>query len=181
MIIWVASYPKSGNTWIRAFINQVYLGKDFDLNKLGRVVEQFPRKSHYVNLIQNYNDINSIVDNSVKAQEKIIEDKKIKFLKTHSLFYKLENGHVFSNKKNTLGAIYIVRDPRNVFLSFQNHFSTNTLEMKKIFFNKLMWVGHEFKGDEDLNKDFSIKTLIGNWQNNLNSWKKLTNNLLLIK
>jgi hypothetical protein len=43
MIIWIASYPKSGNTWVRAFLNKIFLKEKFDLNKLGLVVEQFPK------------------------------------------------------------------------------------------------------------------------------------------
>ena len=44
MIVWLASYPKSGNTWVRAFLN-AYLhspvGK-FDFSLLGNI-EEFPQ------------------------------------------------------------------------------------------------------------------------------------------
>ena len=181
MIIWIASYPKSGNTWVRAFVNKIFLKEKFDLNKLGLVVEQFPKKSQFKNIINDYNDINQILDNSLLAQEKILEKNKIKFLKTHSLFYKLKNGKTFSNAKKTLGAIYIVRDPRNVFLSFKNHGSADNEEMKNIFFDDLRWIGKVFDGNENSNKDYSIKTLIGTWKSNLVSWRKSIDNLLLLK
>jgi hypothetical protein len=181
MIIWIASYPKSGNTWVRAFINKIFLKEKFDLNNLGKIVEQFPKKSQYLNIINDFNNIDQILKNSVKAQKKILEKNKVKFLKTHSMYYKLQNGDIFTNDHTTLGAIYLIRDPRNVFLSFQNHSSANEEEMEKIFFSELRWFGHVFKGDEDENKDYSIKTLIGNWRNNYISWKRSVKNLLIIK
>ena len=32
MIIWLASYPKSGNTWLRFFIISLLMGEKTDLN-----------------------------------------------------------------------------------------------------------------------------------------------------
>ena len=32
MIIWLASYPKSGNTWLRFYIISLLMGKKTDLN-----------------------------------------------------------------------------------------------------------------------------------------------------
>ena len=45
MILWVASYPKSGNTWLRALLASYYYSKDgtFD-QKLLKKIEQFPQK-----------------------------------------------------------------------------------------------------------------------------------------
>ena len=45
MIFWVASYPKSGNTWLRALLASYYYSKDgtFD-QKLLKKIEQFPQK-----------------------------------------------------------------------------------------------------------------------------------------
>ena len=179
MIIWIASYPKSGNTWVRAFINKFFLKEKFDLNFLGNVVPQFPKKTQYEGLIDNYQDLDLILNNSIQSQKRLIEHKKIKFLKTHSIFYKLQNGRLFSDKTCTLGAIYLVRDPRNVFLSLQNHSDWDQKEMEKIFFSETRWVGQKF--DNKDNKDYALKTLIGNWQINLNSWRSAVRNLLILK
>ena len=64
MIIWIASYPKSGNTWVRAFINKFFLKEKFDLNFLGNVVPQFPKKTQYEGLIDDYQDLDLILNNS---------------------------------------------------------------------------------------------------------------------
>ena len=52
MIIWLASYPKSGNTWIRTFISSIIFSKDVisNFNNLEKI-PQYPMKSHFHNLI----------------------------------------------------------------------------------------------------------------------------------
>ena len=32
MIIWLASYPKSGNTWVRSFLNSLLFNKNNEAN-----------------------------------------------------------------------------------------------------------------------------------------------------
>ena len=48
MIIWLASYPKSGNTWLRALLASYYYSNDgtFD-QKLLKKIEQFPQKKNF--------------------------------------------------------------------------------------------------------------------------------------
>ena len=54
MIIWLASYPKSGNTWLRAFISSVLFTKDGLMQKnLWAKIPQFPLFSHFEDLIDN--------------------------------------------------------------------------------------------------------------------------------
>ena len=180
MIVWLASYPKSGNTWVRAFINSLFLKDKFNLNRLDAVVDQFPLKSQFADLVNNLNDFHKILENSTAAQLKLVKDGKIKFLKTHSCTYNIGNKY-FINESNTLGSIHIVRDPRNVFLSMKNHFSMNDAEMENFFFTEKKLVGHLFDGKEDKDKDYILRTLVGTWKENYISWSKVKNNNLLIK
>ena len=46
------------------------------------------------------------------------------FIKTHSSLNEY-NGYSFTNKNLSLGAIYIVRDPRNLITSMMHHYSLN--------------------------------------------------------
>ena len=52
MIIWLASYPKSGNTWIRTFISSIIFSKDVisNFNNLEKI-PQYPMRNHFHNLI----------------------------------------------------------------------------------------------------------------------------------
>ena len=50
MIVWLASYPKSGNTWIRAFINAIFYSEDgaVNLSQLNNI-PQYPARSLFKN------------------------------------------------------------------------------------------------------------------------------------
>ena len=79
MIIWCASYPKSGNTWIRAIIASLIYSEDgifnFDLLKK---VGQFPRRDHFKELTDDFTDLNNLSKYWITAQEKINSDGKLR-------------------------------------------------------------------------------------------------------
>ena len=53
MIFWIASYPKSGNTWIRSLLCSYYFTKDgkFTDDSLLKNIGQFPEKKHFEKFI----------------------------------------------------------------------------------------------------------------------------------
>ena len=54
MIIWLASYPKSGNTWVRSFLNSLLFTNDGDADlKTIKNIYQFPVRSQFGNLIHD--------------------------------------------------------------------------------------------------------------------------------
>ena len=72
MIIWLASYPKSGNTWIRSFLASLLFNKNnkADLDGISNI-PQYPLRSHFKNLVNNIDDIKEISSNWVKSQSLI--------------------------------------------------------------------------------------------------------------
>jgi len=180
MIIWLASYPKSGNTWIRTFISSLIFSKDgiSNFNNLEKI-PQYPMRRHFYNLVENFQNINEIKKNWITSQDKMNLDNKIKFLKTHHVNCKIDTDG-FTNLDNTKGVIYIVRDPRNVVTSIKNHFSLNTYEdAKKFIFDDHRWLG--FISHKNKIRDNKLPTLISSWSNNYKSWKNISENFLLIK
>ena len=78
MIIWLASYPKSGNTWVRSFIATLLFNKskNFDLKSLSNI-PQFPLRSHFHNLVKDdeIDDLNKVSSYWIKSQQIINLDK----------------------------------------------------------------------------------------------------------
>lgn len=177
MIIWLASYPKSGNTWMRSIISALLYSVDgkFNFNLL-RKIDQFPEKKYFKYFVKNYDDFNEIKKNWIVAQDKINLDGKIKLFKTHQGKYTVE-GNSFTNNDNTLATIYIVRDPRNLVQSISNHY-TKSLEDSCEFLLVPKIIGNG-KNYED--KQGGLYTLLGKWNEHYRSWTTNKNNLLLIK
>ena len=182
MIIWLASYPKSGNTFLRSLLTSYLLTNDgkFDEKKL-KEINQFPNSSLFKNLGIDTSDDLQIVKNYIKAQEKInsLDAKKIRFIKTHSSLNDI-NGYKFTDLKNTLGVIYVVRDPRSVVRSYANH---NQLSLEDAT-DRLLEFGATIGGIKG--SDFGsnqIVTHMGSWSSNYNTWKefKKINSYLLVK
>ena len=152
MIIWLASYPKSGNTWIRSFLTTIMYSEDGKnefrhLNK----IKQFPALTQVKKYISDYKNIDQLSKSWITAQQTINIDNKIRLFKTHHVNCKIGND-VFTDNNNTLGVIHIVRDPRNVVTSIKNHYSLPDIEKAKNFiFDENMWIKRPQKstGTED--------------------------------
>ncbi|MDC1080228.1 sulfotransferase domain-containing protein [Candidatus Pelagibacter sp.] len=122
MIIWLSSYPKSGNTWLRSLLASYYFSKEGDFNfNLLKYIDQFPSYNFFKNYDKTFINPTDTAEFWIEEQEKINSNNKIKFFKTHNALCKINN-YSFTDSKNTLAAIYIIRDPRNVITSLANHY-----------------------------------------------------------
>jgi len=174
MIIWLASYPKSGNTWIRLFLDSLFLSSnEFNINK--NFIQQFPLRSNFYGLSENINNQEEFAKYCIPAQQKINLDKKIKIFKTHNAYWNWNNGqYFFTDEYQTLGVIHIVRDPRNIVTSILNYFHKENYTNAINFMKKNRVLG----GDED---EHGLPTIIGSWSNHYKSWRKFKKNNLLVK
>ena len=77
MIVWIASYPKSGNTWVRSFLTSYYFCKDgiFDVQKLNKI-QDYPNKQFFKNEVKE-GEIHKHWDES---QKNLCEKKEVRFL-----------------------------------------------------------------------------------------------------
>ena len=125
MIIWLASYPESGNTLLRSLLSSYFFSNNGIFNfKLLDNIKQFPLNPLFQNLGIDIKDQGEVIKNYIKVQESFVKKNEVQFLKTHSYLFNIHNNH-FTNLKNSLGAIYIVRDPRSVAISYSNHRNQN--------------------------------------------------------
>ena len=171
MIIWLASYPKSGNTLVRSLLSAYFFSEDgkytFDQIKN---IHQFPDVNLFKNLGINVNDQKEVIKNYIVVQNKINKKNSIQFYKTHSSLFNIDS-NAFTNLKNSLGVIYIVRDPRNIVTSWANHNDLSINDSSDYLIHQKETLGN------------SNKVYHGTWNYNFQSWKsfKYQDRYLLIK
>ena len=182
MIIWLASYPKSGNTLLRSMISAYFFTTDgsFNFKNLNHI-NQFPELKLFENYGINTSDHMEIVKNYINVQRLInTKDKNsIRFIKTHSGLRDI-NGYPFTDLNNSLGVIYIVRDPRSVARSYANH---NQMSLEKASDRMLEDKATLGGLKNPINEADKILTHMGSWSSNYESWKVFEkhNRYLLIK
>ena len=175
MIIWLASYPKSGNTLLRSILSSYFYSNNgiFTFENLEKI-SQFPQTSHLMSIGVDVDNEKEVFKNFIKAQNYINQDKeKVKFFKTHSSLCKMYDSN-FTDLKNTLGVIYIVRDPRNVVTSLAHHYNLSIDQATDVMIDKNRLMDKTPK---------NCRVFLGSWNFNYNSWKNLKdqNKFLLIK
>ncbi len=125
-LLWIASYPKSGSTWVRAFLHNYFRKRDspYDINALGdlstgeagaslyRKHDPRPASQYSIADVQR---MRPLVHRDLTA---IFPD--LVFVKTHNAQL-IVGGIPLITPEVTAGAIYIVRDPRDIAISFSHH------------------------------------------------------------
>lgn len=123
--IWLASYPKSGNTWIRALLAALEDERDqVDINALGQgpIASGRGHVERWSGLVTS-----DLTDDEVAWLRPRVEaafDPQLegpRYRKIHDALDGGLDGGLIVAPKCTLGAVYIVRDPRDVAVSFAHH------------------------------------------------------------
>ena len=168
MIIWIASYPKSGNTWVRALLSYYFFSKENSFNF--DILKHIPNFNigDFVSKNTKFPSDLDYADKALETQKFICEKFKMNtFFKTHSSLNKIKKNY-FTDKSVSLGCIYIVRDPRNVVTSYKN--------FENWSYNKTLDFMKNDKSFLHANKATKKKLgitgmeLINSWSGNYNSW-----------
>ena len=170
-VVWVASYPKSGNTWVRSILYAATQGR-VDLNRIGDLIPSFPA---CVERVASDNGITEIDDPATlweQAQGWISSLPGNRVIKTHNLCGTV-SGTRFPLPRCTLAAIYVVRDPRDVAVSYTNHFG-RTLEQAV----SLLQTEDNFTF---LEENAFRKSVIGSWRTNVQSWMNAEFPVLIVR
>jgi hypothetical protein len=126
-ITWIASYPKSGNTWLRLFFTNLFLNspEPASINDVDRFGFADGERRLYRKLSPQplpldipFAQLVSLRERLQKALSRSRSDYVL--CKTHWPFADNE-GRRYIDPACTASAIYVVRDPRDVVLSFAHH------------------------------------------------------------
>jgi hypothetical protein len=130
-IVWLASYPKSGNTWLRIFlyhITRMMVGVPLEGNDLHQLDRSSVYEARLFTLFEQIlgkpvamSDWREIVPIRPQVHAEIVKRaRRMIFVKTHMGLTRIMNAPTI-NLGVTLGAIYVVRNPLDVVLSISNH------------------------------------------------------------
>ena len=185
MIIWLASYPKSGNTWMRGIISNIIFpiatkkqGSDV-FEEIYRI-NSYPQIAHYAEIISDNDDKQTKIEKTYQnwdlTQTKINLKHRLRIFKTHNFATQLVKNnkkYIFANLSHSIGAIHIVRDPRNVITSLTHHFSLNYDQAFNMMINKNTIIG--------ANDKTHIPEFLSSWDTHYKSWSMFPKNYLLIR
>lgn len=168
-IVWLASYPKSGNTWTRAFLHNLFAlmqgeGAEQDINAINEFTTWDLAAKRYEPhlgkpILEASREEIAAVRPKVQA-EIAAETPGLALVKTHHALV-LDRGHPTLNFAVTSGAVYLVRNPLDVAVSFAHHMGASIDDA-------IEQMG--LAGLETPVTDKSVYEVYGSWSQNVASW-----------
>jgi Sulfotransferase domain len=165
-IVWLASYPKSGNTWMRAFLHNLLRNPadTYDLNKMGDYTMGDSSGEQYQKFLRK--PIKEMTDEDIQPLRHKVQ-KSLTGLTADNVFVKTHNamieylGWPMHAMEHTAGAIYIVRNPLDMIVSHADHYGVTIDETIKLTSHELC----RMSGGEHF-----IFELHGSWSRHVESW-----------
>lgn len=165
-IVWLASYPKSGNTWTRVFLHNLLRSKDagFDINDMNELTTGAGGKRWYQPLLPRPLEECSLEEVATvreAAHARLAEEAPgLVFVKTHNALV-IDLGFSSINKAVTAGAVYILRNPLDVAHSYASHLG-RTIDQAIGFMNQdFARTGNSAK---------QAYEPMGSWRQHVESW-----------
>jgi len=168
-IYWLASYPKSGNTWFRILLANILNGTNTPLN-LDNLDGSMASSRAWINNALGF-DSTYLSDDELDQLRPAIyswyakQDTKINYHKIHDAYTYIDTAEPLIPASGCLGAIYIVRNPLDVAISFAHH-SNISIDMM------IELMGHpSLAVPIDINRHKQLRQKLLSWSHHVNSWK----------
>jgi hypothetical protein len=165
-IVWLASYPKSGNTWVRAFLHNFMRDPDrsYDINRLADLTAGDSQIHWYQEIINKpgadytEEEVQRMRPQVHRRLSRISPDTIV--VKTHNALME-DDGHPLITMEVTAGAIYVVRNPLDVAVSYSHHLG---ISIDRII-ERMNTMGATIPGN-----DQNVYELQGSWSENVETW-----------
>jgi hypothetical protein len=173
-IVWLASYPKSGNTWFRAFLTALQNDGKVDINDM-RTHGIFSGRT----IFEDYTDLDStyLYDEEAKnlltkVYSSFAEDSEtIKYIKVHDAFTYNRKGHPIIPEEVTKCAVYLIRNPLDIAGSLANHNGSSIDQAISLINNP---TGTFAIQPNNLNTNSQFRQLMLSWSEHVKSWTSIT-------
>ena len=169
-IYWLASYPKSGNTWFRAFLTTFLAepGKPLDINDLiggpiSSCRQMFEQTVGCEAELFSHEEAEAMLPDVLTQQARA--DKNTRYQKTHHAYTKLPDGRMMLPTAVTKGAIYFVRNPLDVCVSLMHHNAIDAAEIVR----RLNQPDHSL-GSSTRRPHLQMRHFLGSWSEHVKSW-----------
>ncbi|TDR23251.1 sulfotransferase domain-containing protein [Marinicella litoralis] len=167
-ILWIASYPKSGNTWVRAFLHNYLDNKNtaVDINTLHRDFVDEVKAFRYQPFLTKGQSTTDLSIEEVCAIRPMVQAQMAAeapatlFVKTHN-FQGAYKGFPLHNWQVSSGAIYIVRNPLDVAVSLKHYFDYSYDEA-------IAYMAADMAGTP--NEVENVPQVISSWSQHVASW-----------
>jgi Sulfotransferase domain len=165
-ILWLASYPKSGNTWIRAFLHNLMRNPEetFDINRMGELTagdsqivwyKMFDKRPW-----QEWSGMDVMKMRRQVQLAMMASKTDTVMIKTHNALLEI-GGIPFINIDLTAGAIYVVRNPLDVCLSLADHYAVDIDKAIALM---------DTRDNGGLQTEFNVPELHSTWSLHVGSW-----------
>ncbi len=175
-IVWLSSYPKSGNTWLRAFIANLIANRPTpvplaELPKYGRLEADPELYSQVAGRPSTELDFDQLCALRPQVHAAIAASApRTVFVKTHS-YAGMHDGVPLLTPAVSAGAICVVRNPLDVTISMAHHFAISLDE------------AIEYLGDERAatgNSALFVTEFLGSWSQHVRSWADMESERILV-
>jgi hypothetical protein len=175
-IVWLASYPKSGNTWLRAFLANLIANRPApvplaELPKYGALEADPDLYSKIAGRPSTELDFDQLCALRPQVHAAIAAAApRTVFVKTHSMSG-VHDGVALLTPQVTAGAICVVRNPLDVVISMSHHFGID------------IDAAIDYLGDARTatdNNELFVSEFLGSWSAHVKSWADIESARILV-
>ncbi len=164
-IIWLASFPKSGNTWTRTVLESYMAPQDqeFDINRLGKFSKGDTSRELFNRAAGGTFNASTMEEwlavRPAMLRLLVSSDPGMHLVKTHSQIRTM-HGQPLIPPGLTEGAVYILRNPFDVAPSLARHMTIGLDEaIRRMTDDRFLLV-----------EDHGVRTIIGRWDDHIRTW-----------
>lgn len=166
-LVYIASYPKSGNTWLRIFLGYLIYGEKFDMNSLGHFSRITSSKKLFTDILGE--NLSELTPDEISYYRPIVlkqfanNESQITFYKTHDSYSQNAFGEWLLPQGQSIKTVYLIRNPLDVCVSYAHHCGHDNYNKvaRRMGINN-----YTSKGGDD-----QFAQIMNSWSNHYLSWK----------